>query len=46
MLAVNSDTDSFSLCPINNRVSVVYNATTGRSYDLSACYPVKLQLIY
>ncbi|EJF56934.1 hypothetical protein DICSQDRAFT_112382 [Dichomitus squalens LYAD-421 SS1] len=45
-LAVNSDTDSFSLCPINSRVSVVYNATTGRGYDLDACYPVKLQLIF
>ena len=42
-LAVNSDTDAFSLCPFQgNQVSVVYNATAGQE----GCYPVKLQLIY
>ena len=45
-LAVNSDTDSFSLCMLNSQNNVVYKAAAGNAYDFDSCYPVKLQLIY
>lgn len=45
-LAVNGDTDSFSLCMHGTQNNVVYKAATGNSYDFNTCYPVKLQLIY
>ncbi|KAI1788575.1 hypothetical protein LXA43DRAFT_894395 [Ganoderma leucocontextum] len=44
-LAVNSDTDSFSLCMQGSQNNVVYQAAAGGSYDFDSCYPVKLQLI-
>ncbi|OSD00304.1 hypothetical protein PYCCODRAFT_695093 [Trametes coccinea BRFM310] len=45
-LAVNGDTDSFSLCQTTFENVVYYKAAPDRGYDYDSCYPVKLQLIY
>lgn len=49
-LALNGDTDSFSLCSQGDyylaQTNVVYKASPDSyEYDYSSCYPVKLQLI-
>ncbi|KAI9058927.1 hypothetical protein FKP32DRAFT_1596802 [Trametes sanguinea] len=45
LLAVNGDTDSFSLCQSAFGENVVYyKAAPGHNYDFDSCYPVKLQL--
>ncbi|KAH9895827.1 hypothetical protein C8Q73DRAFT_453470 [Cubamyces lactineus] len=45
-LAVNGDTDSFSLCQSTFENVVWYKAAPNRGYDYDSCYPVKVQLIY
>ncbi|OSD00300.1 hypothetical protein PYCCODRAFT_1371414 [Trametes coccinea BRFM310] len=44
ILAVNGDTDSFSLCQTSFENVVYYKAAPDRGYDFDSCYPVKLQL--
>ncbi|OSD00303.1 hypothetical protein PYCCODRAFT_1371322 [Trametes coccinea BRFM310] len=45
VLAVNGDTDSFSLCQSAFSENVVYyKAAPNHNYDFDSCYPVKLQL--
>ncbi|KAI9058911.1 hypothetical protein FKP32DRAFT_1596783 [Trametes sanguinea] len=46
ILAVNGDTDSFSLCQTSFENVVYYKAAPDRGYDFDSCYPVKLQLIF
>lgn len=50
-LALNGDTDSFSLCPtqttVGAQVNVVYKATLNNygQYIYAQCYPVKLYML-
>ncbi|KAI8972411.1 hypothetical protein BD414DRAFT_425928 [Trametes punicea] len=46
ILAVNGDTDSFSLCQTTFENVVYYKAAPDLGYDYESCYPVKLQLIF
>ncbi|KAI0350308.1 hypothetical protein OH77DRAFT_1413242 [Trametes cingulata] len=45
-LAVNGDTDSFSLCAAGSQNVVFWKPLAGGSEDFDSCYPVKLQLIF
>ncbi|CDO75928.1 hypothetical protein BN946_scf184873.g17 [Trametes cinnabarina] len=42
VLAVNGDTDSFSLCQSSFENVVYYKAQPDHGYDFDSCYPVKL----
>ncbi|KAH9939753.1 uncharacterized protein BXZ73DRAFT_75924 [Epithele typhae] len=45
-LAVNGDTDNFSLCLVGTQNNVVYKHASGQQYNDSSCEPVRLQMIF
>ncbi|KAI0364638.1 hypothetical protein BV20DRAFT_955777 [Pilatotrama ljubarskyi] len=45
-LAVNGDTDSFSLCQVGTQNVVFYKPIPDHGEDFDSCYPVKLQVIF
>ncbi|KAI8995225.1 hypothetical protein BD414DRAFT_513051 [Trametes punicea] len=45
-LAVNGDTDSFSLCQSTFENVVYYKPLADHGYDYDSCYPVRVQLIF
>ncbi|KAI0739463.1 hypothetical protein C8Q80DRAFT_1111192 [Daedaleopsis nitida] len=46
-LAVNGDTDSFSLCQVGSQNNIVFKPTPGSlAYNFDSCYEVKVQMIF